>query len=272
MDLSLPKFKNINGFEENIEQGNTLIKETLIEAKKRIIEALNMIGDQIEIILKDSRPSANLAIVPVKPVGFMEHNKSMISPRQDTFIDPRKAQIPESGKRLHVVETRKNNIESLYKLGLKSGKLSKESLEKHAKNLEDKIKEALIKSKDLEIKYKKVDEEILELEVEYEKNGKSILELNKTKPEKVKTYLENYFKEHEKEPAKSTLVKFEKGLNTEITKLKKRQETIKKQLEKLEKDSPIRKENIKEAMQQLDEEIKGYKFEQQEILQQILLK
>ncbi len=148
--LTLPQFKNINGFEKEEDDGNTLIGETLRSAKEKMLATLPMIATQIDMVFNDDlmtkerKKSTELGIFPKpgKEVAFMEHNDEMMGARQDTYIDTRKTQLPQvTGERLHVVETRKDGVDNLYKLAFKADKLDDKGLDAMAKSQAVKIEE-----------------------------------------------------------------------------------------------------------------------------------
>ncbi|PWV47753.1 uncharacterized protein DUF4157 [Chitinophaga sp. S165] len=165
--LELPEFTNINGFEKESEQeeGNALIAETLQAAKASMIKALSTIATQIEMVYthdlmtKEGYKSTELGIFPNEAVGFMGHNDEMIGARQDTYIDTRKAQLPQvTDERLHVAETRKDGVDSLYMLAFKTDKLDIKGLEAMAQFQAAKISAIDLEIVDLE-KAKAVAEE-----------------------------------------------------------------------------------------------------------------
>ena len=257
-ELELPYFKNINGFENHLKKGNILIQSTLKEAKAEMINALKMISTQLSRVEKDGRkPTTKLGIVPTKEVGFMEHNEELIGPRQDTYIDPRKAQIPDAGARYHVIETRKDSLDSLYKLGLKTGQLGKEGLmrilndgklkyraiEDDIKQLENKIQRVASKEKMLGVEFQSKLEELKALDKRYEEYQKS----------EKSQYLESE-KDGKEDPQKSKK-DAPRNFKKEIKKLDKLRDKTKKKLQSLEKqqkraklDSPIQIRNLKEKI------------------------
>ncbi|WP_248925527.1 hypothetical protein [Paenibacillus hamazuiensis] len=133
--LSLPSYERIKGFEGFDQEGNAHIQNNLRQAKVGIMEALEIIAHQIEHDILKEEPASFLG--PEKSIPFMSHEPTFIGPRQDTYIAPaEKVQIPywqQKGKRLHVVETRDDNIESLYKLA--------QTTPEYKVELETKIKE-----------------------------------------------------------------------------------------------------------------------------------
>jgi len=148
--LTLPEFTNINGFEKETdkEAGNALIQETLKLAKGKMLGALSIISEQIDMVYnhdlmtKEGKKTTELGILLDKAVGFMEHNEGMIGARQDTYLDTRKTQLPQvTGKRLHVVETRKDGIDSLYMLAFVKDQLDIKGLEAMIKLQESKIED-----------------------------------------------------------------------------------------------------------------------------------
>ena len=181
--LTLPKFTNINGFENKLEAGNALIDKMLGQAKKLILEVLSTMVQQIVLIKQDPRPSTSLAIVPVEEVGFMEHNPGMIGPRQDTFIDPRKAQLPRAGRRLHVAETRKEGIESLIELGLQSASgptFSRLTLQQSRRQLRTQLQEQETSIAGLEMKVNRLRAERVVSAKKLEGNTKELAALQHT--------------------------------------------------------------------------------------------
>ncbi|MBD2095616.1 DUF4157 domain-containing protein [Trichocoleus sp. FACHB-591] len=255
-NLSLPTFININGFEKEPQEGNKIVGENLKEAKNRMLEAIKIVVGQIDRILDDSRPSKDLAIVPINSIKFMEHNKEMIGPRQDTYIDPRKAQITQVPERLHVVEARRDGISSLYKLGLASGKLDRAAKHKIKEDTEKKIEELLNQISKAKQAIDKVDEDEKELRNEKVSLEGKIKQLdeNMREPTALKQDEGEDIKKYEKR-----ITEKKKELKSELAKREKRLKAVLGLIERAETENPKRKQNLDEKITTLQDAISEHK-------------
>lgn len=268
-ELSLPAFKNINGFEKDLPAGNRLIGDMLTSAKGEIISALKIIEAEIAMVEKDGRPSDSLAIVPVKPVGFMGHNKWMIGPRQDTYIDPRKAQLPDVKERLQVVETRRDGLETLYRLAMEAGVLDKKTLGNLVLVYTKKMIDKSLEIQPLQQKRAKIREEVTALQEEFTRKSLLVAGHDDKYPVALESYKEEYrVLNGQKEPGEKQLSKFKVDYGKEKTKMQARLLTITGQLKKLETEVPIRERNIDIDILKIEEEIR----ELRDIRMEIVLK
>jgi hypothetical protein len=89
--------------------------QSFVLAKHQIAGALVLLAEKATMLIEAGAPPGFDG--PEAQPDFMEHKAEWMGPRQDTFLPADKVQMPEVwGQRLHVVETRHNGIETLYKM------------------------------------------------------------------------------------------------------------------------------------------------------------
>ncbi|PSL26367.1 eCIS core domain-containing protein [Chitinophaga ginsengisoli] len=292
--LALPEFTNINGFEKEAdkEAGNALIQETLRLAKGKMLAALPIISGQIDMVYnhdlmkKDGKKTTELGIFPTEAVAFMGHNDEMIGARQDTYIDTRKAQLPQvTNERLHVAETRKDGVDNLYKLAFNTDKLDDKGLDAMFAFQADKVAE--INKEIVELQQAKalaekdiqdIKDKIVELEPKvktlYEGYEAALAEFTKTyqgKPKQLKAQFEKAF---DPTGLNDQLIKQQKALpgkikqQTPIIDKKKKEITAKQEEQKpyllLMSEIDSRKKQRK-MMQELRQQILKQQLEQQQL-------
>ena len=197
----------------------------------------------------------------------MEHHPGLIGPRQDTYIDPRKAHIPGIfPPGLQVVETRKDGIESLYQLGLNAGTLGREALlrlqagtEGKVEKIMEEIEEIREKREAIGAEREKLKKELSELDVvmaQHEGNHDAALE----------AFKERYAEEHDnKPPGKKPLKDFEKGYEKKGSGYEKRKISIGRLLEPI----PVRIDNTFKEVAKKIAEAEGYLPQLEEIEKQL---
>jgi len=116
-------------FRRNLEAEMPRPGQDSTETNKKMAQYRGQLGKQVlntmDIVLKyitakkltTDNPD-NSPIAPKKTPDFMGHNASFIDPRQDTFLDTERVQLPKywPNRRLHVLEIRRKPIEQLRKL------------------------------------------------------------------------------------------------------------------------------------------------------------
>ncbi|SDF49384.1 eCIS core domain-containing protein [Chitinophaga filiformis] len=292
--LALPEFTNINGFEKETdkEAGNVLIQETLRLAKEKMLAALPIISGQIDMVYshdlmtKEGKKTTELGIFPTEAVAFMGHNDQMIGARQDTYIDTRKTQLPQvTGERLHVAETRRDGIDSLYKLAFNTDKLDDKGLDamwdfQAAKvaEINTQILELQLAKADAEKDIKDIRDKIEELEpmakTLYEGYDAALEEFKKTYQGKPKQLVAQFEKAFDPGGIKDKLAKQQKALpgkvrqQTPIIEKKKKEITAKQEEQApyklLMKEIEARKKQRK-IMQEVRQQILKQQMEQQQL-------